>query len=68
MPLTIWSEDLAMADEAMDALYRNLSGLRNKIATALAAQREAIAKMCDAADKSTHPAKLADRIRKNELE
>jgi len=33
------------------------------IAEARAEEREACAKLCDAADKSTHPADLADRIR-----
>ena len=38
-------------------------GLERFAALVAAAEREACAKVCEAADKSTHPADLADAIR-----
>ncbi len=36
---------------------------RSELEAAVKAEREACAKVCEAADKSTHPADLADAIR-----
>jgi hypothetical protein len=46
-PLSLWSK----------------TELEKEILKAVAAEREACAKVCEAADKSTHPADLADAIR-----
>jgi hypothetical protein len=46
-----------------DALKTAVEATEKAIASAVAAEREACAKVCDAADKSTHPADLADAIR-----
>lgn len=43
--------------------YIFLEDLPEIVNTILAHEREACAKVCDAADKSTHPADLADAIR-----
>ena len=43
-----------------------LRWINKRIAEAVVAEREACAKLCDAADKSTHPADLADAIRARE--
>ena len=41
----------------------NLEDIERFAALVAAAEREACAKVCEAADKSTHPADLADAIR-----
>jgi hypothetical protein len=48
-----WSDDMDRRTEQLLALF----------VKAVKAEREACAKLCDAADKSTHPADLADAIR-----
>jgi hypothetical protein len=46
----------------MKVLY-DFDGVQRFAALVAAAEREACAKVCEAADKSTHPADLADAIR-----
>ena len=52
--------DYGAKPDRMILFYDELVILADKIA---AAEREACAKVCDAADKSTHPTDLADAIR-----
>jgi len=53
-----------MAREAGFVGFDGDNGSLRRFATLVAAaEREACAKVCDAADKSTHPADLADAIR-----
>jgi hypothetical protein len=58
------------ADECGMMDYFDLQGdsvgikmILDMVNDAVAAERDACAKVCDAADKSTHPADLADAIR-----
>ncbi len=48
------------AQKVLDAIQHLLAAQRNKL---IEAEREACAKVCAEADKSTHPADLADTIR-----
>ena len=44
-------------------MSEELERMKQEIKSAALAEREACAKVCDAADKSTHPADLAETIR-----
>ena len=44
-------------------MSEELERMKQEVKSAVLAEREACAKVCDAADKSTHPADLAEVIR-----
>lgn len=52
------------ADDAARLVLAAIDGhIKEMVNKAVAAERDACAKVCEAADKSTHPADLADAIR-----
>jgi hypothetical protein len=50
-------------NEIIEAAIKGHASTRDAIKWAIQQEREACAKVCDDADKSTHPADLADAIR-----
>jgi hypothetical protein len=50
-------------DEIVEQAIQGHASTRDAIRWAIQQEREACAKVCDDADKSTHPADLADAIR-----
>lgn len=59
--LDAWEAPAAGFEEWLEG--RILEALRTTNAEARSQEREAIAQLCDRADRSTHPADLADLIR-----
>jgi 3-methyladenine DNA glycosylase AlkC len=54
-------------DEIVEQAIQGHASTRDAIRWAIQQELEACAKICDAADKSTHPAELADAIRARSL-